>query len=167
MSIKRLTAMMMAGLFVGLAVFSTGCFSSVGPTLGIFSVPIPVSPYWQKNQEDKFHIQERYARVPILGPLTQGGPATAMDPPSDDECWWAFERANSVQGGIPFLHEVQRNNVTFVKEKIADYVDPASSCALDWPSPIAPRTLQSDGLLQRTKSRWVAFPTHTDRRRLG
>ncbi len=124
MSIKRLTAMMMAGLFVGLAVFSTGCFSSSGPTLGIFSVPIPVSPYWQKNQEDKHHIQERYARVPILGPLTQGGPVKAMDPPSDDECWWAFERANSVQGGIPFLHETQRNNVTFVKEKIADYVDP-------------------------------------------
>ena len=40
------------------------------------------------------------------------------------EVWWALERANSVQGGFPFLNETQRNNVTMVKEKIADYVDP-------------------------------------------
>ncbi|MCA9248824.1 MAG: hypothetical protein KDA42_16975, partial [Planctomycetales bacterium] len=29
-----------------------------------------------------------------------------------------------VQGGLPFLHEVQRNDVRIVKEKIADYIDP-------------------------------------------
>lgn len=103
---------------------STGCFSSVGPTLGIFSIPIPVSPYWQKNYEDKFHIHERYARVPIMGPLTPGGPVVALDPPTDDEVWWAFERANPAQGGIPFLHETQHNNITIVKDKIADYIDP-------------------------------------------
>ena len=123
MSTKKLTVTMM--LFVATAaVLSTGCFQATGPSLGILSVPIPVSPYWQKNQEDKFHIHERYARVPILGPLTAGGPAVALDPPSDDEVWWALERANSVQGGFPFLNEVQRNNVTIIKEKIADYIDP-------------------------------------------
>ena len=106
------------------AVLSTGCFQATGPTLGILSVPIPISPYWQKSKEDRFHVHERYARVPILGPLTSGGPAVALDPPSDDEVWWALERANSVQGGFPFLNEKQRNNVTIVKEKIADYVDP-------------------------------------------
>jgi len=103
---------------------STGCFQATGPTLGIFSVPIPVSPYQQKQYEDDFHIQERYARVPILGPLTSGGPVVALDPPSDDEVWWALERARPVQGGIPFLHETQRNNVIIVKDKIADYIDP-------------------------------------------
>ncbi len=103
---------------------STGCFYSQGPTLGILSVPIPVSPHWQKNQEDKYHIYKRYARVPIMGPISQGGPVTALDPPSDDEVWWAMERASSTQGGFPFLHEVQRNNMVFVKEKIADYIDP-------------------------------------------
>ena len=120
---KRLTATM-AVLIASTAVLSTGCFQAQGPSLGIFSVPIPVSPYWQKDAEDKFHIHERYARVPVLGPLTAGGPVKALDPPTDDEVWWALERADSVQGGMPFLHEVQRNNVTIVKEKIADYVDP-------------------------------------------
>lgn len=120
---KRITVTLML-LVAATTVFSSGCFQAAGPSLGILSVPIPVSPYWQKNQEDKFHIHERYARVPILGPLTEGGPAVALDPPSDDEVWWALERANSVQGGFPFLNEVQRNNVTIIKEKIADYVDP-------------------------------------------
>lgn len=120
---KRMTVTTML-LFATMAVLSSGCFQATGPSLGILSVPIPVSPYWQKLQEDKFHIHERYARVPILGPLTAGGPAVALDPPSDDEVWRALERANSVQGGFPFLNETQRNNVTIVKEKIADYIDP-------------------------------------------
>ena len=130
---KRMTVTLML-LVAATTVFSSGCFQATGPSLGILSIPIPVSPYWQKNQEDKFHIHERYARVPILGPLTEGGPAIALDPPSDDEVWWALERANSVQGGFPFLNEVQRNDVTIIKEKIADYVDPARIVPLIGPA---------------------------------
>ncbi len=85
---------------------------------------LPVTPFKQKSFEDKFYVHERYGRVPILGPLTAGGPVTALDPPSDDEVWWALERARPVQGGLPFMHEIQRENVRIVKEKIADYVDP-------------------------------------------
>ena len=106
------------------AVSSSGCFYSTGPSLGLLSVPIPVTALQSKQLEDDWHMKERYARVPILGPLTSGGPVKALDPPSDDEVWWALERARSVQGGIPFLNETQRNNVTIIKEKIADYVDP-------------------------------------------
>jgi len=120
---KRVTVTF-AALIGTLAILNSGCFQSLGPTLGVFSIPLPVSPYWQKNYEDEHYVHERYGRVPILGPLTAGGPQTDLDPPSDDEVWWAFERARPVQGGIPFLHEVQRNNVTMVKERIADYIDP-------------------------------------------
>lgn len=120
---RRLVGMMALVIGCG-ALLQTGCFTSVGPSLGIFSIPIPVSPYTQKGYEDKFHVQERYGRVPILGPLVPGGPVESLDLPSDDECWWALERARSVQGGIPFLYEQQRNNLRFVKEKIADYIDP-------------------------------------------
>lgn len=87
-------------------------------------VPIPLSPYFQKEQEDKFWMRERYQRVPILGPVTSGGPPIALDPPSPDEVVRALERARNVEGGVPLLHEIQRSNVRMVIEPIADYVDP-------------------------------------------
>jgi hypothetical protein len=109
----------------GLAVLtSAGCAGVAGPNLAVFGVPIPVSPYFQQKKEDEYWEKERYDRVPILGPLTSGGPVQALDPPSDDEIMRSLERAHPVQGGFPLLHEVQRNNVRIVKEKIADYVDP-------------------------------------------
>jgi len=104
------------------------------------SIPIPVSPLLSKKLEDKFHVHERYARVPILGPITAGGPVKALDPPSDDEVWRALERARPVQGGIPGLNETQRNNVVIVKEKIADYVDPPRVIPLIGPA----QTLQTE-----------------------
>lgn len=87
-------------------------------------VLVPLSPYFQKTAEDKFWMRERYQRVPILGPVTSGGPPVALDPPSPDEVMRALERAKNVQGGVPLLHEIQRNNVRIVTEQIADYVDP-------------------------------------------
>jgi hypothetical protein len=102
---------------------STGCVAD-GPSLGLLALPIPVSPFFQKLKEDEFWIKERYDRVPILPPLTAGGPDTALDPPSDDEVMRTLERALPLQGGLPFLHDTTRNNVRIVKEKIADYVDP-------------------------------------------
>jgi hypothetical protein len=87
-------------------------------------VPIPLSPYFQKEQEDKFWMRERYQRVPILGPVTAGGEPVALDPPSPDEVMRALERARNVEGGVPLLHEIQRNNVRMVVEPISDYVDP-------------------------------------------
>lgn len=109
--------------FLALVVMgSSGC---IRPTQGpMLPVPIPVSPYFQDKKEDEAWAHERYERVPILGPITAGGPAKALDPPSDDEVMVALERARPVEGGIPLLYEVQRNNVRIVKEKCADYVDP-------------------------------------------
>jgi hypothetical protein len=121
---KKTFRSILALALAAISLSSVGCFAPVGPTLGVFSIPVPVSPYWQKSFEDDFHVHERYARVPIMGPLTAGGPVVALDPPSDDEVWWALERARPVQGGIPFFHETQRNNVTMIKDKIADYIDP-------------------------------------------
>lgn len=105
-----------------LAGSSAGC---IRPTMGpMLPIPIPVSPYFQDKKEREAWAHERYERVPIMGPLTAGGPATALDPPSDDEVMVALEKARPISGGLPLLHEVQRNNVRIAKEKIADYVDP-------------------------------------------
>ena len=112
-------------LILALASLSTtGCLTGTGPSLGLLSIPIPVSPLKQYERERDFHVHERYARVPILGPNTFGAQIVALDPPSDDEVMQALERARPVNGGVPFLYEKQRNNVTIIKELIADYVDP-------------------------------------------
>lgn len=115
-------------LFAAAVMGTTGCtfpFNSVAafPKV-LFPFPVPVSPYFQKLPEDKYWNKERYERVPILGPITSGGPAVALDPPSADEVMRALEKANPVQGGVPLLHETQRNNVRMIIEPIADYVDP-------------------------------------------
>ena len=106
-----------------LTIAGAGC-TSQGPSLGIFSVPIPVSPYFQDKKEREFHDHERYGRVPVLGPLSAEGPNIAMDPPSDDEVMVALENAKPVSGGIPLLHTIQRNNIRIVKDLVSDYVDP-------------------------------------------
>jgi hypothetical protein len=74
--------------------------------------------------EDEHYEQERYNRVPILGPLTAGGPRAAMDVPTDDEVIRAFFRAHPLKSGVPFLYDVGRNDVRIVKEKLGDYIDP-------------------------------------------
>jgi hypothetical protein len=119
------TSGMMAVVVLGAAMLSSvGCAGVAGPNLAVVGVPIPVSPYFQDKREEEFWMKERYTRVPVLGPLTSGGPVQALDPPSDDEIMRALERAHPLKGGLPMMHEVQRLNCRIVKEKISDYVDP-------------------------------------------
>jgi hypothetical protein len=131
---------------------TTGCFwglTTQGPSLGILSIPIPVSPYFQDQKEDEFWEHERYERVPILGPTTSGGPPIALDAPSDDEVMRALEKTKPVEGGIPCMWERNRNNVRIVKHKIAD--------------PTAPRTLQVHHLLRGRPPRRLARAAHPSR----
>ena len=104
---------------------SSGC-STYGPNVrnSLLLYPVPLSPFFQDELEDKAWEHERYDMVPILGPITEGGPVVALNPPSEDEVIRALEKARPVEGGLPFLHEVQRNNVRMVIEPIADYIDP-------------------------------------------
>ena len=113
--------------FILLALSTSGCgwgLTNLGPSLNFLAVPIPVSPYFQDLKEEEFWFKERYDRVPILGPITSGGAPVALDTPSDDEIMIALEKAQPIEGGIPFLWERNRNDVRIVKRKIADYVDP-------------------------------------------
>jgi len=122
---SRTTFFAMACALVLLSMASTGCWhTTYGPNVGILGYPVPMSPYFQKMGEDRFWMQERYKRVPILGPMTAGGPAVALDPPSEDEIMRAMEEARPVESGVPFLYEKNRNNVRIVVEPVADYVDP-------------------------------------------
>ncbi|HUT09440.1 MAG TPA: hypothetical protein VMY42_03005 [Thermoguttaceae bacterium] len=123
---RRTASAAVCALVLLCLVSSTGCLTTFGPSIdiGLASIPIPVSPFFQDQLEDHAWEQERYKRVAILGPLTAGGPAKGLDPPSDDEIIRALEKANPTEGGLPFLHEVQRNNVQIIVEPIDEFVDP-------------------------------------------
>jgi len=110
---------------------TTGCTWPLSTTCGPsqqFPVHIPVSPWLQDEMEDRYWMKERYERVPILGPITAGGPPVALDPPSPDEVVRALRgdgwERSAVEGNLPFLFEVQLNNVRMEIIPIADYVDP-------------------------------------------
>ncbi len=119
------TASAVVGMLVLIGLLSaTGCNVAYGPNIGMLGWPIPVSPYFQDQQEDNFWNKERYEKVPILGPIVGGSPPVAMDPPSDDQILRALEKARPLEGGIPLMHEIQRDNVRIVKELIDDSVDP-------------------------------------------
>ncbi|MDO4574223.1 MAG: hypothetical protein Q4D98_03310 [Planctomycetia bacterium] len=105
-------------------VLSSGCaFTSYGPSLGILSVPIPVSPYFQNKKEDEA-AEARYASMMVLDPIPPGKTHIAEDPPSDDQILRKFQEIHNVRGNFPALYEVQHNNIRIVKEKIVDTVDP-------------------------------------------
>jgi len=136
---------------------NTGCVAIArGPDFGFAGVPIPVSPYFQKKKEDEHWNHERYERVAVLGPLMAGGPTEALDPPSDDEVMRALEKARPIQGGLPLLHEKQRNRVRIVKEKIADYIDPPRVVPLI--GPVQLHHAHYKCTVSYTEVTWVGWP---------
>jgi hypothetical protein len=142
------------GLVLASLAVCAGCNTTYGPRLGPFAYPIPVSPFFQKAQEDAAWEKERYQRVPILEPLVPGGPTIALDEPSDDEVMRALEHARPMSGGLPLLHEIQRNNVRITKEMLADNIDP-------------PRVFPLVGPAQLHHCRWRCTVYFTDVTRVG
>jgi hypothetical protein len=114
------------GLLVAcISLSNTGCVRIThGNSLGILAIPIPVSPYFQKMQEDAsgrtsvtttFRSWIRSRLVVRARPWTNRVTTRSCGPSSGPiRC----------RAALPLLHEIQRNNVRIVKEKIADYVDP-------------------------------------------
>lgn len=134
MPYRRVSAAVFALMLVSLFA-ATGCSTiTAGTQFGLLTFPLPVSPYFQDELEDQFWEQERYDTVPILGPITEGGPVVALDPPSQDEIIRALEDARPLEGGIPFLHETHRDNVRIVVEPIGDYIDPVREYPLIGPA---------------------------------
>ena len=120
---KKMNFRIAACLTLLAAAVTSGCFGFGGFTLGIFSVPVPVSPYFQGAYEDMAFEQDRYSQVPVLPPIVDGTPE-GMDAPSDDEVIRLLEKAKPDNGGVPFLETRYRNDVRITKELVADYVDP-------------------------------------------
>ena len=160
----RITSTALSAVVVLTSLGSMGCIGITrGPNIGPFAIPVPVSPYFQDRKEDQFWEKERYERVPILGPITAGGPVVALDPPSDDEVMRALEHARPIEGGLPFLHEIQRSNVKIVKEKIADYIDPPRFVPLIGPAQLHHAHYKcSIYFTEKTRVGWPVPHTLTD-----
>lgn len=111
--------------FLGLLslVSATGCATTTGPNPGALAIPIPVSPYFQKCAEDTYYEHRRYDRMAVLPQIPPGMPCVALDPPTQDQVMRALEHARPSQGGIPLLHEIQRNNARITFDLINDQVD--------------------------------------------
>jgi len=144
---------MVCGLIAATLLLTAGC-TTFGPQLGPLAYPIPVSPFFQDQKEDNFWERERYDRVPILPPIIAGAPPRALDEPSDDEIMRALERVHPIEGGFPFLHEVQRNNVRIVKQCMADFIG-------------RPRVIPLIGPAQLHHSRWKCTVFYTNVTRVG
>ena len=110
---------------LALAVAATsGCVGVAGPTLGIASIPVPISPYHQQAAEDRAFEKHRYEKVAILPPITDMASHIALDPPTDDQVIRELNRVRPVAGSVPGLEVTYRNIKGITKELIADYVDP-------------------------------------------
>ena len=80
--------------------------------------------------EAQLNSHQRYERVPVIGPTTEGDASIALDPPSDEEVIQALEKARPTRGFIPLLYQKHPNNVRIVREKIAEFVDPPRNIPL-------------------------------------
>ena len=118
---QKIVFLFAASLTALWAMAATGCLT-YGPTLGIASVPVPVSPYLQGGYEDAAWEKARYKRVAILDPIV--GEHVALDVPSDDQVIRQLEKIRPVSGAVPGLETTYRNIKGITKEKMADYVDP-------------------------------------------
>ena len=98
--------------------------------------------------------------MPVLGPITPGSPEEALDEPSDDEVMRALEKARPVQGGLPCIDEVQRNNVRIVKRADCRLHRSAAGVSAGRSGPTPSRPLQVHRLLYRDDLRGLADPVH-------
>ena len=111
------------GLLALAATATSGCVGVAGPSLGIASIPAPVSPYHQQKAEDRAYEQLRYEKVAILPPITDAN-HIALDPPSDDQVIRELERVRPIAGTVPGLETTYRNVKGITKQLIVDKVDP-------------------------------------------
>ena len=120
-----------------LALVSTGCVGVTAPaaSIGLASIPVPVSPYFQQGYEDLHWENLRYNKVAIMEPV-RNGQAVALDPPSDDQVMRALEKIRPVSGAIPFLETTHRTNIRITKELLADYLDPPTMVPLVGPAQV-------------------------------
>jgi hypothetical protein len=88
-------------------------------SMGIFT-PIPVPPWVTERMEEKYCWKNDF-RTPILPPIPPGTRPLCEDPPDDARVIRAMP---PVARGVPYFYEEFRDDITVVKERIKDEIDP-------------------------------------------
>jgi hypothetical protein len=97
--------------------FSSGCLPF---GLG-WGTPIPIQPWVSERMEQKYNSKND-GRAPIMPPIRDGyPPPICEDPPGDQEILRAIPR---VARGVPYVYEQFRDDITIVKNRIVDKIDP-------------------------------------------
>jgi hypothetical protein len=109
------------GEFLGvLPMAAVPTFGSIAAEASFGHFAWPVTPALSDDVERLIDRIEREG-VPVLDPIeNQNAPIFCMDPPTDKE---VYEALPPVIHGVPFIFEVQRNNVRITVEKLVDTVD--------------------------------------------
>ncbi len=95
---------------------STGC---IPWSAGIIT-PIPVPPWVTERMEEKYAYKNDY-RTPVLPPIPEGKIPLCEDAPDDARILRAMPH---VARGVPYFYEEFRDDISIVKERIKDVVDP-------------------------------------------
>jgi hypothetical protein len=95
-----------------------------------WSMVWPILPSQSQRLEHDMAAEKR-DRVPILDPIPGDfAAATCLDPPSEQEVW---DKVPKFKNGSPPFYESQRNNVSFLIEKIGEALDPCKVYPLAGP----------------------------------
>jgi hypothetical protein len=137
-------------------------------TVGCVSFPLafvltPVPPWTAERMEDKYQHKNDW-RTPILPPIRDGfPPPLCEDPPNDREVLRVMPR---VVRGVPYVCEEFRDDVSIIKNRLVDKIDP-------------PRFYPLIGMAQLHHCHWecvvyytetvqsaIPFPTYVKKRRI-
>lgn len=114
---SRMSRRLLLVAAAALPVLSTGCNPF---TIG-WLTPVPVQPWVAERMEAKY-AHKNDNRVPIMPPIRDGyPPPICEDPPSDQEVLRALPR---VARGVPYIYEEFRDDITIVKNRLVDKIDP-------------------------------------------
>jgi hypothetical protein len=99
----------------------SGCFNiGLYPfSMGI-ATPIPVPPWVTERMEEKYCWKNDF-RTPILPPIPEGKVPLCEDAPDDARILRAMPQ---VKRGVPYFCEEFRDDISIVKERIKDAIDP-------------------------------------------
>ena len=115
--------------------------------LPIFSTGCLIQP-WVSDRMQKQYQNDKYHKTPILPPIQAGFPEPKCeDPPTDAEVLSVFNERRI--RGIPYVYEEFQDDLTIVKNRVSDSIDP-------------PRVLPLVGMVQIHHCKWECGVYYND-----